>query len=141
LAPRYRGRGKYARPVDQDKADPYLLDIRVSQGAPFIHAKTDDGRTITIARRFFAKGGELLVFFQAKMWGNDSFGTMRDEPRHDAAYGSHDLQMAFARWLAEEPPVLEGKVAPEPAPDAGVAEAADDAEKADAEKPADVKSP
>ncbi len=108
LKPRqYRGRGKYKAPRKLEKALPYLLDISVDQGEPFIHATTRNGRKITVARRFAVGGGELVLFLQSKMWSNETFGTMRDEPIHDAAYGAYDLQLAFTKWLAESPPVLE----------------------------------
>ncbi len=107
LSPEYNGRGTYAVPTKLEEATSYLLDVVVEQGAPFVSARTLDDREITIARRFAVGGGELLVFFQAKMWSNESFGIMRDEPIHDAAYGSHDLQMAFVRWLAKQVPVID----------------------------------
>ena len=109
LKPGYKGRGTYSVPVKFEEATPYLLNLLVDQGAPFVHAIAQDGKKITIARRFSVLSGEILVFFQAKMWSNETFGIMRDEPIHDAAYGSHDLQMAFIRWLAKQAPVIDAR--------------------------------
>jgi hypothetical protein len=124
IQPRYRGRGRYRSPVNIERGSAYLLDIALEQGAPFIDAASPDGSHISIARRFAVGRGELVLVAQAKIWSNEAFGTMREEPVNDDAYGSHDLQLAFGRWLAETPPVIDeakGKLVPvAPAADAGV---------------------
>ena len=125
IKPSYRGRGKFRRPDKIDEGMPYLLDLAIEQGAPFVDARAKDGRAITVARRFFVSGGELVLFVQPKMWSNETFGVMRDEPVNNVAYGAHDLQLAFARWLAESPPAIDadkGQLLPvEPDADAGPA--------------------
>ncbi|MBW2278519.1 MAG: hypothetical protein JRF63_13580, partial [Deltaproteobacteria bacterium] len=110
IKPKYRGRGKYRRPDEIHKGKPYLLDIQIDQGAMFIDAKSKDGRVITVARRFAVGGGELVLFVQPKMWSNETFGVMRDEPVNNVAYGAHDLQLAFARWLADPLPPIDAKL-------------------------------
>ena len=93
---------------------------RIDQGASFIDARSKDGRAITVARRFAVEGGKLVLFVQPKMWSNETFGVMRDEPVNNVAYGAHDLQLAFGRWLAGTPPPIDaeqGRLVPV-APDA-----------------------
>jgi len=129
IRPAYRGRGATRTPTDIHKGTPYLLDLQIDQGARFIDAATNGGRNITVARRFAVGAGEIVLFVQPKMWSNETFGTMRDEPVNEVAYGAHDLQLAFAHWLAETPPPIDatqGRLAPtEPEADGGPAEAED----------------
>jgi hypothetical protein len=115
IKPSYRGRGEFRRPDKIKEGTPYLLDIQIEQGARFIDAKAGEGRAITVARRFSIGKGELVLFVQPKMWSNETFGIMRDEPVNDVAYGAHDLQLALGRWLAETPPSIDaeqGKLVP-----------------------------
>jgi hypothetical protein len=129
IKPSYRGRGKFRRPDKIEQGTPYMLDIQIDQGARFIDARTADGRAITVARRFSIGKGELVLFVQPKMWSNETFGIMRDEPVNDVAYGAHDLQLALGRWLADTPPPVDagqGKLVPvEPGADGGPADDAD----------------
>lgn len=126
IKPGYRGSGIYRAPADIHKGKPYLLDVQIDQGAGLIDARAGDGRRITVARRFAVGGGELVLFVQPKMWSNETFGIMRDEPVNNVAYGAHDLQLAFGRWLAGTPPPIDaerGRLAPlAPAADGGLDE-------------------
>jgi len=51
-------------------------------------------------------GGELVLFPQGRMWNNETYGTMRDEPYNATARGAFALQMALLEWLAGRPRVL-----------------------------------
>lgn len=118
LDPRRTSKKRYAKPKKLYDSTTYLLDVQIDQGAPFISAKLNNGREVTVARRFSVENGEIILFVQGRMWGNETFGPMRDEPETDAAYGAHDLQLRFGKWLAKMPPVIApdgGKLIPYPA--------------------------
>jgi len=117
----YKGSGKKRSPGDIKGGTPFLLDVVIGAGARFIDAVAPDGHAVTVARRIPVQGGELIVMPQAAMWGNDTFGTMRDEPVNDTAYGAHDLQLAFVRWLADSVPAIDPAALETPEGDAGVA--------------------
>jgi len=48
---------------------------------------------------------------------------MRDEPVNDTAYGAHDLQLAFIRWLADSVPAIAPAALLAEGADAGVEDA------------------
>jgi hypothetical protein len=119
----FGGSGRNRAPRDIKGGTPFLLDVVVRGGARLADATAPDGHAVTVARRFPVKGGEIVLMPQAAMWGNDTFGTMRDEPVNDTAYGAHDLQLAFIRWLADSVPAIAPAALLAEGADAGVEDA------------------
>jgi hypothetical protein len=101
----YKGKGTHRRPDKIAEGKPYLLDFQIEQGAPFVTGRTEDGRDITIARKVKVLGGEIILIPQAKMWNNETMGTMRDEPYNETGRGAFEFQMRFVDWLSTKPPI------------------------------------
>jgi hypothetical protein len=103
----YKGRGRHRVPRKVSAGKPYLLDLKIDVGQPFVTARTSSGHEITIARRVRIGNGEIILIPQARMWNNETMGTMRDEPFNETGRGAFTFQMRLIDWLSKRPPVAD----------------------------------
>ncbi|MFO8073550.1 MAG: hypothetical protein R6V85_16925 [Polyangia bacterium] len=107
------------RPKSYDKAEPYLLNVRVRGGDPLVEAELPGGRRVSIMQRFAAGDGEIIAMVQGRIFSAHTLHCVRQEPvrTNQPAY---DLEMRFMDWLlADEPPTEKQPPRPEPAGDGG----------------------
>ncbi|HUT78862.1 MAG TPA: hypothetical protein VM285_14290, partial [Polyangia bacterium] len=129
----FKGRkGRDIQPKSYDNAEPYLLEVRALGGEPLAEAELPDGRRVSLITRYAARGGEILLIVQGKVFSAHTLHCIREEPVA-ANRPAYDLEIALLDWLAGRPPATVVGTQPSQAPPA--ADAGTDPESAGAPAP------